>query len=568
MGYIIGIDLGTSTTEAAVFQNGKPVLIPDHSGDVIVPSVVGLDDEGRIIVGKQADERYLLYPDRTVKEVKRLMGSGQKVSMGQEQYTPADISAELLSSVKHYAENFLGGEVDRAVITVPAYFTNQQRNETIEAGKLAGLSVERIINEPTAAALCYGIDHMEEESHILVYDFGGGTFDVTLLELFEGVLEVKASSGDNCLGGKDFDEKLVQYFLDLCRQNHGIDLKDDIYAMVKLKDAAVKCKIALSSQESYEVLIPMLSQKNGVPLSLHTTVTVTDFNERIRGLVEKTREAVELVLKDGHVSKDKIDLVLLTGGSTRIPYIKQYVAELFGKEPAESIDPDLSVALGAGIQAGILDGMISHETGIMITDVAPYALGVKTVIDEGDVFYDDYMDILIPRNITIPATRKKRYYTCAIFQTKCEIEVYQGEKKKATDNAFLGKFMLSGIPPKMPGEEGVDIEFAYDVNGILKVHARVVSTGEAASIVIETAGAGETVDLETWKEASNAGSYRSTIRKTEKLLAGELDGEDRMMLEEGLRELKLGLIHGEAPERLSTLELELIDLAEEITWLQ
>ena len=568
MGYIIGIDLGTSTTEAAVFQNGKPVLIPDHSGDVIVPSVVGLDDEGRIIVGKQADERYLLYPDRTVKEVKRLMGSGQKVSMGQEQYTPADISAELLSSVKHYAENFLGGEVDRAVITVPAYFTNQQRNETIEAGKLAGLSVERIINEPTAAALCYGIDHMEEESHILVYDFGGGTFDVTLLELFEGVLEVKASSGDNCLGGKDFDEKLVQYFLDLCRKNHGIDLKDDIYAMVKLKDVAVKCKIALSSRESYEVLIPLLSQKNGVPVSLHTTVSVSDFNERIRGLVEKTREAVELVLKDGHVSKDKIDLVLLTGGSTRIPYIKQYVAELFGKEAAESIDPDLSVALGAGIQAGILEGMISHETGIMITDVAPYALGVKTVIEEGDVFNDDYMDILIPRNITIPVSRKKRYYTYSMFQTKCEIEVYQGEKKKATDNAFLGKFMLSGIPPKLPGEEAVDIEFAYDVNGILKVHARVVSTGEAASIVIETAGAGETVDLETWKEASNARSYRSTIRKTEKLLVRELDVEDRMILEECLRELKLGLIHGEDPERLGTLELELIDLAEEIKWLQ
>lgn len=560
MAAIIGIDLGTSTTEVSVFKDGKPVLLPDEEGRFITPSVVGLDEEERIIVGNKAQEQYLLYPERTAIEVKRLMGSGQKVHLGENEYTPAEISAEIISWVKNYAQKYLGEEIDRAVITVPAYFTNQQRNETMEAGKLAGLTVERIINEPTAAALCYGMDHMEEESHILVYDFGGGTFDVTLLEMFEGVLEVKAASGDNCLGGKDFDEKLIQYFLDICRNKYGVELKDDIYAMVKLKEAAVACKIALSTQDTWELVLPMIAQKEGRPISLQETVTVDVFEELIRELVERTKKAVDVVLKDGAVSKEQVDRVLLVGGSTRIPYVKRYVAELFGKEPAESVDPDLAVALGAGIQSGIIDGRIDSRSGIMITDVAPYALGVRTAEDIGMYLDDNRLDVLIPRNITIPVTKKKRYYTCMPYQSECVIEVYQGEEQRATDNIFLGKFLLSGIPPKEE-PEAVDVEFSYDLNGVLKVTGKIVTTGKAVSISIETAKAAmEAVDLEKWKDSSVAKKFRSTIRKAEKLLNGNLDKEDREDMESLLRELKQALIREEDLEVLESLEAELNDL--------
>lgn len=563
MGAIIGIDLGTSTTEAAVFKNGKSHLIPNPEGDIITPSVVGLDEEECFIIGKKAEEQFLIYPERTVIEVKRKIGSGEKVRLGEDKYTPAEISAELISYVKHYAEEYLNDEVDRAVITVPAYFTNQQRNETIEAGQLAGLKVERIINEPTAAALCYGIEHMEEESHILVYDFGGGTFDVTLLEMFDGVLEVKASSGDNHLGGKDFDEKLIEYLLEKCRIKSGVDLKNDIYAMVKLKEEAVKCKVALSSQPSYEVLIPMAGQKDGVPVSIRETITVEEFETMIAGLVERTKRAVGVVLEDAGITKEQVDTILLVGGSTRVPYVKRYVAELFGKEPAQILDPELAVALGAGIQSGIINEEVDREKGIMITDVAPYALGVRTARSFEFYLDDNYLDILIPRNITIPASRLKRYYTCMDYQSECVIEVYQGEETRATDNSFLGKFNLSGIPPREGGKEAVEVEFSYDLNGILVVRAQIVSTGKEASIVIETAKGGvQKMDTSKWKEAPAARKFRSTIRKAEKILQTDLEEVDREDLEELLYRLKAAMITDEELEELEELEEELIDLME------
>lgn len=560
MAAIIGIDLGTSTTEVSVYRDGKPVLLPDGDGCFITPSVVGLDEEERIIVGRKAEEQYLLYPEKTAVEVKRMMGSGQNVYLGKSEYTPAEISAEIISWAKSYAQDYLGEEINRAVITVPAYFTNDQRNETIEAGALAGLKVERIINEPTAAALCYGIDHMEEESHILVYDFGGGTFDVTLLEMFEGVLEVKAASGDNCLGGKDFDEKLIQYFLGICRDKYGVDLRDDVYAMVKLKDSAVKCKIALSTQDSWELVLPLIAQKDGNPISLQETVTVEVFEELIGELVERTKKAVDVVLKDGNIAADQVDKVLLVGGSTRVPCVKRYVAALFGKEPEESVDPDLAVALGAGIQSGILDGKINTQSGIMITDVAPYALGVRTAVDMGMYLDNNCFDILIPRNLTIPVTKKKRYYTGVPYQRECEIEVYQGEEARATDNIFLGKFLLSGIPPR-PDCEAVEVEFSYDLNGVLKVTGKIVSTGREASITIETAKAVmEAEDLENWRKSPVAKKFRSSIRKAEKLLEGNLEEEDKEDLKELLQELKRGLIREADQTVLENLEEELNDL--------
>lgn len=565
MAAIVGIDLGTSTTEVTVYRDGKTILIPDYSGQTIVPSVVGIDSEERIIVGKQAQDQYLLYPDKTVIEVKRLIGSGERIPMGTGLYTPAELSAEILSYVKHYAEDYLGEEVDRAVITVPAYFTNQQRNETIEAGRLAGLSVERIINEPTAAALCYGVNHMEEESHILVYDFGGGTFDVTILEMFGGVLEVKASSGDNQLGGKDIDQKLIEYFLKIGKEKYSLELKDDIYAMVKLKEAAIDCKIALSTQKSYELLLPMIGTHADAHVSIREVITVELFEEMIRDLVERTQHAVEVVLKDAALSKDRIDMILLVGGTTRIPCVRRYVKALFGKEPEESVDPDIAVAIGAGIQSAILDGRIDKDTGIMLTDVAPYPLGVRTVVGNEMYFDNDYLDILIPRNVTIPVTRVNRYHTFAPAQTGCDIEVYQGDLPKATSNVFLGKFHLKGIPPREAGKEAVDVEFSYDLNGILQVSARVVSTGNQASITIETAGVeAESVDLEAWRDAPDARKFRSTIRKAEKRLKEDMDPVDLKELESLLEVLKRNIIRGGAIELLEELELDLIDFMEEM----
>lgn len=557
---IIGIDLGTSTSEAVVFKNGKTVMIPNPEGEFITPSVVGLDENGRFLIGKSAEEQYLLYPERTVIEVKRKMGSGEKIKLDQTEYSPKEISAEILSYLKHYAEEYLQTEVDRAVITVPAYFTNQQRNETIEAGELAGLSVERIINEPTAAALCYGIEHMEEESHLLVYDFGGGTFDVTLLEMFDGVLDVKASSGDNQLGGKDFDERIIEYLIRQCRSKYSVDLKNDIYAMVKLKEEAVKCKIALSNRESYEVLIPMISEHEGKPVSLQETITKKDFEAMIAELVERTRKPVTVVLNDGGCSMSEVDTILLVGGSTRVPYVRKFVAELFGREPVSLVDPDLAVALGAGVQCGMIEGEIDRETGIMLTDVAPYALGVRIAEDKGFYVDDNCLDILIPRNITIPASRKKRYQTCVDYQEETWIEVYQGEEERATDNVLLGKFLLSGIPPRPAHEEAVEVEFSYDMNGILHVKAVVVSTGAQASITIEMRDVvKEVVDTSKWKEAPGAKKFRSSVRKAERLLETDLEAEDRKELEELLENLKRGLVRSVDFGELQELEWELLD---------
>lgn len=357
---IIGIDLGTSTTEVAVIRNGKPEIILNFDGEKVTPSVVGIDDSGNILVGESALARQIIAPEQTVIEIKRKMGLNERVHLGKTIFTPEQISAQILSYVKRFVGEYMEEDITKAVISVPAYFDEIQRQATVEAGRQAGFSVERIINEPTAAALSYGLSHLDEESHILVYDFGGGTFDVTLLEMFGGVLEVKASNGDNQLGGKDFDQKLIDFLVERFEEKNGVDLRKDIYAMTRLKSEAIKCKIALSSNEQSEIIIPMIANKDGKPLALEETITRNQFEELISELVERTHEPIDIVLNDSGVSEKDLGMILLVGGSTRVPIIKEDIAQYLGKEPVQAIDPDYAVAEGAAIQAGILSGDLTE----------------------------------------------------------------------------------------------------------------------------------------------------------------------------------------------------------------
>ena len=402
MDTIIGIDLGTSTTEAAVYQDGKPVLMLNFDGREVTPSIVGVDDTGNIIVGEKAEAQLLIAPERTVREVKRLIGTDELVMIGKRQYSPVEISAMILSYVRTYAGTYLGEDITRAVISVPAYFDEIQRQETMEAGRAAGFMVDRIINEPTAAALSYGLEHMDEESYVLVYDLGGGTFDVTLLEMFEGVLEVKASSGDNKLGGKDFDERLIQYLTNRFQEKHGIDLTKDLYAMARVRDEALRCKIALSTQEEYTIQLPVLTVKDEVPYAMDEVLTRAKFEELIQDLVERTHEPIKVVLSDSGISAGELDKILLVGGSTRVPLVRRDIEAYFDKKPEAAVDPDYAVAQGAAIQAAIISGLIDESSEIVMTDVNPYTLGVRVIHG----YDDEYMSVIIPRNKTIPTTKK------------------------------------------------------------------------------------------------------------------------------------------------------------------
>lgn len=560
---VLGIDLGTSTSEAAVIIDGKPVIIPNQHGEKVIPSVVGVDDSGYIIVGSQAYDQILIRPDKTIIEVKRKMGTDRVLKLGYAEYKPEEISAEILKYIKRYAEEYLKEPIDSAVITVPAYFNERQRKATLEAGKLAGFNVKRIINEPTAAALCYGIDHLEEESNILIYDLGGGTFDVTLLEMFNGVLEVKASNGVNTLGGSDFDKRLIDYLITEFEKKEGVLLRGNIYAQVKLKAEAEKCKIALSSQDSYEVTIPMIAEKDGVPVMLHETVTVEIFESLIADLIEKTSEPVNSVLKDSGLSREDIDLIILTGGSTRIPLVKRYVEELLGQKPRELIDPDLSVALGAAIQAGIINEEISSEDGILITDVCPFSLGVKTVNDTGYTVLYDCMTVVIPRNSTIPSSKKSIFTTFRDYQTVAEIAVFQGESESTRDNLLLGNFNISGIPSAKAKKEKIEVTFSYNINGMLQVTAKILSNNRSADITINTKEF-EYVDVSAWKDGKNAVKFRSVIRKVEKVLSENmLDFNEEQELENLVYALKKGIVKDSELDDLKKTEDRIMRILEE-----
>jgi molecular chaperone DnaK len=562
MSRIAGIDLGTSTSEIAVLVDGKPYVIPNHLGEPITPSVVGISNEGDIIVGKEARDQLLLKPDDTVIEVKRLMGSNEKVMMGGKEYSPQQISAYILKYLMDCASKHLGEDIDRAVITVPAYFSDEQRRATVEAGKLAGINVERIINEPTAAALDYGIEHMEECRNILIYDLGGGTLDVTVLEMFEGVLEVKASSGNNKLGGKDFDKRIMDYLLESFIKANNIDLSEDLRAMMRLKEAAELCKIALSTQEQYTITLPFMANVDGKPVALEETITKGLFESLIKDLIDSTEKQIKSALSDSELNAEDIDMILLVGGSTRIPYVRSFIEGLLKKTPESLVDPDLAVVRGASVQAGILNNELSSEKDIMITDVCPYTLGIGVLDFIGGMPVPDAYDIIIPRNITIPVKKEKIYGTVHDDQTCVEIKVYQGEYRKASQNNFLGKFILDGIPPAPAFEQKINVAFSYDVNGILNVEGKIISTGEMANITIETTGVTmeDEVDLEQWKKSPLYKKYRSIIKKAEKMLETEDLGYETIELDGLIKRIKKAIIKEESIEVIDDLKDELSDL--------
>lgn len=561
MSKIIGIDLGTSTSEVAVLENGKPFVIKNKEGKLITPSVVGISDSGEIIVGEYAKEQLLIKPDKTIMEVKRLMGTGRKVSIGGNEYTPQQVSSYILKYLKSCAEDYLGEEMERAVITVPAYFTDEQRRATVEAGEMAGFKVERIINEPTAAALAYGIEHMEDEKHILVYDLGGGTLDVTLLEMFQGVLEVKASSGNNKLGGKDFDEKLMDMIINDFEKKEDIDLRKDLRAVARIKEAAENCKIILSGEDEYNINLPFIAEKNDQPIGLVRKVTKGEFEELIWELVKSTEEPINLVLKDSGIPKTDIDIVLLVGGSTRIPLIKEFLEQALDKEPKTLVDPDMAVVMGAAVQAGIINNELSQDNDILITDVCPYTLGIETMGFIGGFPVTDVYDVIIPRNLTIPVVKEKIYGTVVENQEQVEIKVYQGDHKKASGNNSLGNFTLSGIPANEAFKEKINVKFMYDINGILQVEAQIVSTGKQASISIETTGVKleEEIDLDLWKKSTKARKFRAIIKRAENMLEEYFDSEEYNELDETLRKLKKAIIK-EDDEKMQELEEELSDI--------
>lgn len=564
MNTVIGIDLGTSTTEAAVIRDGKPVMIFNMEKEIITPSAIGIDGNGNWVIGEKARAQYLLSPRNTAIEVKRKIGTDEKITLGRQTYTPVGLSAKLLEYVKIYASEYLEEEVTRAVISVPAYFDEIQRQATVRAGLEAGLQVERILNEPTAAALSYGLEHMEEESHILVYDLGGGTFDVTLLEMFDGVLEVKASNGDNQLGGKDFDEKLMEWLNGQFQKKHGVDLRKDTYAMVKLKEEAERCKKTLSTEPACHVLVPMIMEKAGEPLALDETITAEQFEELTKELLERTHRPIDVVLADSGVLPKEIDRVILVGGSTRMPIVAKDIERYLGIAPSQAVNPDYAVAEGAAIQAGIIQGTIRQEDSIMMTDVNPYTLGIR--VEDG--MTDDRMSVIIPRNVTIPTTRSQIYYTSWDYQTEAHIEVFQGESAIASSNHFLGDFVVQDIPLQKAGEEKIDVEFSYNMNGMLDVKATILSTKADASLkinMLETRETEEQIDVSKWREAPDAKQYRTIIRRAEKALKNP-EIQYQPFFEEDLKEslyfLKKALVT-EDPVAAKEAEEELMDMLDE-----
>lgn len=472
MGKVVGIDLGTTNSVIAVMEGNEAVVIPNAEGERITPSVVGFSKTGERMVGRVARRQAITNPDRTVLSIKRRMGTDYKVTIDEKQYTPQEISAMVLQKMKADAEAYLGEKITQAVITVPAYFTDSQRQATKDAGRIAGLEVLRIINEPTAAALAYGLDK-EETQTILVFDLGGGTFDVSILEIGDGVFEVKATSGNNRLGGDDFDEKIINWLLEEFKKEQGVDLRNDKMAMHRLKEAAEKAKHELSGLMTTDINIPYITATQEGPLHLEKTLTRAKFNEMTADLVEKTMGPTRQALKDSGLPAEKIDKVILVGGSTRIPAVQEAIRKFLGKEPFKGINPDEVVAVGAAIQAGVLAGEVKD---VVLLDVTPLSLGIETL---GGVFTR-----IIDRNTTIPAAKSQVFTTAADNQTSVDIHVLQGERKMAGSNVTLGRFQLTGIPPAMRGVPQIEVKFDIDVNGIVHVTAKDLATNKEQKITI------------------------------------------------------------------------------------
>jgi molecular chaperone DnaK len=530
MGKIIGIDLGTTNSCVAVMEGNEPVVIPNDEGRRTTPSVVAFLDNGERKIGDPAKRQAITNPQKTISSIKRFMGlrydeaakyidraaykmvkgdnNTLKVDIDGRMYTAQEISAMVLQKMKKTAEDYLGTEVTEAVITVPAYFNDSQRQATKEAGEIAGLEVKRIINEPTAAALAYGLDKKDGDRTIAVYDLGGGTFDISILELGEGVFEVKSTNGDTHLGGDDFDDVIIEFLANEFKSQENIDLRKDPMALQRLKDAAEKAKIELSSSTETEINLPYITAVDGVPKHLVVKMSRAKFEQLADSLVQRTLKPCADAIKDAQISKSDIDEIILVGGSTRIPRIQQAVEEFFGKKPNRSVNPDEVVAVGASIQGGVLSGDVQD---VLLLDVTPLSLGIETM---GGVY-----DVVIEANTTIPAKKSKIYSTAADNQPSVEIHILQGERPMANDNRSVGRFILDGIPPSRRGMPQIEVTFDLDANGILNVHAKDKGTGKEQNIRIEasTGLSKEEIERMRTEAEANAEADKATRERVDKL---------------------------------------------------